>query len=378
MNINSFKDPQKTRLTIFYSILIMVIGAFLSFLFLAKTDSVSGAFIVGYFYAFLFGFTILFVQKFFIAKLKVFNPVQQWTLRTFIYTISLSAAYLAGLIFQSAILEPQVSFQKLIGERFWSSFVTFISSPFDLQFADSLAKEEFRALLIPFFGVIILIALFSLIGSFVEMRWQQNRQQQAVDRAELTALKAQIEPHFLFNALNTIASRIKENPEQAEQLLLKLSDILRYIFDNSAQDFIRIDDELSFLRKYIDLMQARFEQRLEVEWHQSLRNVDQKIPTLLFQPLIENALNHGWQKDSHRLKLVVSITENEKAIVFSVKDDGQGIEQNRLKTLPVKGHALANISDRLQLFYKSANLMKIDSEYKQGTEVNLTLPKGVT
>jgi LytS/YehU family sensor histidine kinase len=82
------------------------------------------------------------------------------------------------------------------------------------------------------------------------MRWQQNRQQQAVDKAELTALKAQIEPHFLFNSLNTIASEIKNDPDNAEQLILKLSDILRYLFDNSSRELISIEEEISFLKKY--------------------------------------------------------------------------------------------------------------------------------
>ena len=116
MRIISFNDLKKRAYILVYILLFLVFGAFLSFLFLSKTESLVKAFSVGYMYALLFGFTILLVQNMFVTKLKIFNPVQQWTLRTFIYTISLSAAYLAGLIFQSAVLEPQLSIQKLIGD----------------------------------------------------------------------------------------------------------------------------------------------------------------------------------------------------------------------------------------------------------------------
>ncbi len=367
---------KKRNSTILQFLSIIVIGGFLSFLFLAKTDSTVNALLIGYFYAIALVLILAIVQKTVIKKLDVFSPVQQWTLLSFIYMISISTAYLAGLLFQSAILKPNVTLTEFLGEKFWASFVSFISSPLDLEIANSLFKEEYRIALIPFFAVIILIGLVSLIGSYVEMRWQQNRQQQAIDKAELTALKAQIEPHFLFNSLNTIASEIKNAPEKAEQLIIKLSDILRYLFDNSSREMINIKEEISFLKKYADLIQARFDKKIQIRWHNSLHNEKVDVPVLMMQPLVENVLRHGWKENADPLTISISIEEKNQGIVFTVKDNGQGIEANRLQKLPVPGHALANIKDRLQLNYKKNDLLKIESEYGQGTTVSILLPVG--
>jgi signal transduction histidine kinase len=359
----------------FILIAIAVIGGFLSFLFLAITESTSDALLIGYFYAVTLVIVLSFVQRVVINKLQVFNPVQQWTLRTLIYIIAISAVYLSGLLFQLTILTPQISFGEILSEGFWSSFVAFISSPLDLKFSADFFREEFRAVLIPFFAIIILIGLVSIIGSYVQMRWQQNRQQQAIDRAELTALKAQIEPHFLFNSLNTIASWIKIEPKKAEQLIIKLSDILRYLFENTSREMVSIEEEINFLKKYLELMQARFDKRLHVHWHQALQDKSLKVPVFILQPIVENALRHGWMNDRDILKIEIIIEENEKGIFLSVHDNGQGMDIQRLKMLPIPGHALSNISNRLQLVYKKSDLLRINSTYEKGTMVSITIPK---
>lgn len=353
---------------------VVVIGGFLSFLFLIKTDSTFNALLIGYFYAISIVLILAIVQKSVIKKLEVFTSVQQWILRSFIYTIAFSTAYLVGLLFQLFVLKPNINLTELIGERFWTSFVSFISSPLDLEIADNFLKEEYRTFLLPFFAVIILIGLVSLTGSFVEMRWQHYKQQQAINKAELAALKAQIEPHFLFNALNTIASEIKKAPDKAEQLVIKLSDILRYLFDNSSREMIRIEEEINFLKKYTDLIRARFEEKISIIWQNSLQNDKIEIPALLLQPLVENSIRHGLKENSNLLTVKISLERTEQGILISVADDGQGIEEGRLNKLPVSGHALANIKERLYLNYKKDNLLHIESKYGQGTTVSIVLP----
>jgi signal transduction histidine kinase len=359
---------------IFPFLAIIVIGGFLSFIFLTKTDSTKDALLVGFFYALVFVIVLTIVQRMVVNKLTVFGSVQQWILRSFIYAISICTAYLAGLLFQSAMLKPDITLTEFIGETFWESFVSFISSPLDLAFVNSVFKEEYRIALIPFFAVIILIGLVSLIGSYVEMRWQQNRQQQVIDKAELTALKAQIEPHFLFNSLNTIASEIRNDADNAEQLIIKLSDILRYLFDNSSREMIRIEEEINFLKKYADLIQARFGNKIQITLHNSLKNGNPEVPVLLLQPLVENSIKHGRGENADVLKITIDIKESDDGILCKIKDNGQGIESNRLKKLPATGHALANINDRLHLNYKKSDLLKIDSEFGRGTTVSILIP----
>ena len=124
-------------------------------------------------------------------------------------------------------------------------------------------------------------------------------------------------------------------------------------------------------------MQARYDQKLQIDWHQQLSNVQMVVPSFLFQPIVENALRHGWRTDGRDLKLVISFKENSHMILFSVRDDGQGIAQNRIKKLPIPGHALSNIYDRLQLIYRRNDLLQINSTYEQGTTVSLQIPKGI-
>jgi len=354
---------------------IIVLGGFLSFIYLAQTTSASRAFLIGFFNAFLFVVVISAVQKFIISKLQVFNLVQQWTIRTFIYIISLSAVYISGLLFKSAVLAPDFSWRSLIGEKLWSGFVTFISSPFDLEFTDTATREEFRALLIPFFAVIILIGLVSLIGSYIDLRWQQSKQNLIQERAELTALRAQIEPHFLFNSLNTIASQINRDAKKAEQLILMLSDILRHMFDSSSKEMISLDKEIIFIKKYAALMQARFDPRLKFSWRISCQDKQVKIPALLLQPLVENAVRHGWKCDTDRLLVSIHIEESDNGhLCMTVKDNGEGVDALRLSQLPVSGHSLANIYARLRLLYNKNDLIRISSEAGKGTTVRIQLP----
>jgi hypothetical protein len=352
----------------------VILGGFLSFVFLATTGSTMNALLIGYFYSLSFVVTLVVVQKTVINKLDVFRPAAQWTLRSFVYMVSICAAYLAGLLFHTTVLRPEVNISEFIGDTFWSSFVSFMSSPLDLEFFNSIFTDEYRITLIPFFAVIILISLVSLVGSYVEMRWQHNKQQLAVDKAELTALKAQIEPHFLFNSLNTIASEIKNDADNAEELILKLSDILRYLFDNSAKELISIDEELSFLEKYGDLIQARFGDTIQFKWQNTLPDGNREIPALLLQPLIENSIRHGRKGTADVLKITIDLSENDQGLLLVVSDNGRGIEPNKLKKLPANGHALANIVERLNLHYKRNNLLTIESEYGKNTKVSLLMP----
>jgi signal transduction histidine kinase len=354
---------------------VLLVGAFLSFVLLAKTENIARAILTGYFYAVCVFIAIWLVQRLFTAKLSVFSVTQQWFLRAFLYTISISVAYLIGLVFQTIILLPFESLQEILIQHLWKGLVFIVSLPFNREASEPFLTPQSRNVLISFFAMMFLIGLVSLVGSYVEIRWQENRQRQAIERAELTALRAQIEPHFLFNSLNTIASLIRKNPPQAEKVLLQLSDILRFLFRNSSHESIDIKQEINFTRQYVSLLQARFEDHFQVDWRLSLQHEAQKVPALILQPVIENALRHGWPANGTLLKLAVSIMETERDITIVVVDNGTGITPEKLKQLPLPGHALENISDRLYLLFKKKDLLKITSREGAGTTVEITIPK---
>lgn len=357
---------------------VFLAGAFLSFVFLAQTPYAHQAILIGYFYALCLGAAIWLVHRLIISRLTVFSAPQQWLLKTLVYTIAISTAYLTGLVFQTVFLLPAESLSQFAFDHFWKALIFVATLPFSRETSEPILTSQSRSLLISFFAVLFLIGLVSMVGSFVELRWQESRRKQAVERAELTALRAQIEPHFLFNSLNTIASLIRKNPAQAEKVLLQLSDILRYLFQNSSRESIELSREIEFTRQYIALLQARFEKNLQVQWQQSLQHDSHYVPALLLQPVIENAVRHGWPENGAALRIDVNIAEREDDISVNIKDNGKGISPEKLKNLPLPGHALENISERLYLLFKKRDLLKITSSEGSGTMVEIIILKSET
>jgi LytS/YehU family sensor histidine kinase len=130
-----------------------------------------------------------------------------------------------------------------------------------------------------------------ILSLHLELAELAGAQQLAAD-AELDALRAQINPHFLFNTLNTIASRIRTDPEEARQLLLRLADFFRYAIRQHGQ-FADFAQEYAFVRTYVTLEQARFGDRLQVEYDVDPQVLGVEVPVLVIQPLVENAVKHG-------------------------------------------------------------------------------------
>ncbi len=353
---------------------VLLVGAFYAFLMMSKTTSLVKALMIGLVYAICFGSAFWLVFRFLGNKLDVFTTGQQWILRTLLYTIAFVTAYVTGLVFQTLVLLPASTLEDILTRQLWQGLVSLVTLPIQRGSFPSFFDLEFRAVLIPFFTVVFLIGLVSLVGSFVQIRWQEHQQQIALQQAELAALRAQIEPHFLFNSLNTIASHIRSDPERAEHLLIQLSRMLRYLFQNTSRETIPLEREIEFTRQYLELLQARFGENLKVRWNQSITSLSQPAPVLLIQPLLENAIQHGWADRAKPLHLGVGISETDQAIHISVEDDGKGISPERLSRLPISGHALENVSERLYLTFQKKGLLNIRSREGGGTIVTITIP----
>jgi signal transduction histidine kinase len=350
-------------------------GVFFSFLQLAQRESIADALLIGFFYSILLYFIISLVQKHVIIKITAFTSAQKWLLKTFIYTIAISFTYLAGLLFQTFLYYPYESIQEILTDKIWQGLIAFISSPLRLEVPGNIISGEVRSMIFIFFAMIILIAIVSVIASFIELRWREMKQKQAIDKAELTALRAQIEPHFLFNSLNTIVSLIKNDAQKAEDMLIHLSDILHYMFQNSGKEIIELKSEIAFTKKYLNLMHERFDKNLKHNWSQNIESYDLKVPVFLLQPIIENALRHGWHDRKNQLKIEIELLEFEHYISIKISDDGIGIHPQVLRQLPKHDHALGNIADRLNLLYKKKNLMQISSIFEKGTTIEIKILK---
>jgi len=199
--------------------------------------------------------------------------------------------------------------------------------------------------------------------------------------AELCALRAQINPHFLFNALTTIGYLIQTAPEKAFATLMKLTGLLRRVLKSSGE-FSVLKDEIELVESYLEIEQARFEERLrvEIDLPEELKNL--RVPALILQPLVENAVKHGISKIKFGGTVKISAKlESENAKVFlkiNVFDSGAGVNSDELAQNRQKGIGLKNIEQRLKSYYGDAARLKIESEIGKGTMAEIKFPVNFT
>ena len=247
---------------------------------------------------------------------------------------------------------------------------------------EKLEKERQQQLVIAIASGGLLIIL-----GFIGYRYQQNRsrkklEKQSIDKrlAELTALKAQINPHFLFNALNSIQSYILEGEQDiAEDYLIKYGKLMRMILDHSNDLLVPLDEELRLLQLYIELEQIRidggFDYQVDVDdvIDQSRTN----IPSMVIQPFLENAIWHGVSKLGGKgiIQLHVQLDASEELIRVTVQDNGEGFDTEEPRKDTSKGVNL--VKERLELLKEtknSASVIEIASEIRVGTKITLKLP----
>jgi LytS/YehU family sensor histidine kinase len=207
-----------------------------------------------------------------------------------------------------------------------------------------------------------------------------DHQAQLVAEAKLDALQAQINPHFLFNTLNTIGMFIRTKPEVASKLLQRFSAFLRHSLQSRGR-FITLEEEMGFVSNYLILEKARFREKLKI-----VKKIDKmllrcKIPVLSIQPLVENAIRHGLSNKEERgtVQIFVKLLECGN-IEIAVSDDGLGIHPDRLKRVLEPGFGsgsgvgLSNVHERLILLYGENSGLNIVSESGAGTEVSFRIP----
>ena len=192
--------------------------------------------------------------------------------------------------------------------------------------------------------------------------------------AQLAALRAQINPHFLFNGLNSIAQLIRTDPDKAEACVERLADLFRYILRRAEKEFVPLADELEMAQAYLDIERARFGERLRVETQVDPGSLHQLIPNLILQPLVENAVKHGLSRKMGAGTIRIAAAVRDGWLTITVGDDGLGMPGATLDRVYERGVGLRNLRDRLQRLYGAAHLPDIRSAPGGGTEVRLRLP----
>jgi two-component system, LytTR family, sensor kinase len=212
-------------------------------------------------------------------------------------------------------------------------------------------------------------------------RYEQKIQAQEFSKlaaeAQLRALRAQINPHFLFNALTTIGYLIQTAPEKAFSTLMKLTQLLRGILRSNAE-FSTLGEEIKLIENYLEIEKTRFEERLAVKIEVARDLQKMRVPALILQPLVENAIKHGISKAKSGGKVRISARlENENDAIFlklTVSDSGAGVDEIELAATRENGLGLNNIEQRLRSYYGKKASLKIKSETGKGTTAEIKFP----
>ena len=199
-------------------------------------------------------------------------------------------------------------------------------------------------------------------------------QQLSLNEARLAALSRQINPHFLFNTLNSVASLIRQDPEQARQVVYKLSKILRRLL-RQPENLTPLREELSFIDDYLAIEMVRFGEKLRFVREIDPATIDLLVPSMLLQPLVENSIRHGLASkvDGGTIRVRSRLTEGRLQIL--VEDDGVGIPEAKLAHLFEQGIGVSNVNERLKVLFGEDYKMWIDSRPGEGTSTGIDMPE---
>ena len=226
--------------------------------------------------------------------------------------------------------------------------------------------------------VMLVFALLTRNAQAQDARRRVKEAELARARAELRALRAQINPHFLFNALNTIRYFVRVDPQSARRLLLDLSELFQRALRSG--EFVPLEDEISYAKAYLGLEKARLDERLQIEWFIHTNTpLTHPVPTLVLQPIVENAVIHGIAPQSEGGRVRVSIAREGETLLLRVEDNGAGIPAEKLAALlspaqTTHSIGLKNVDARLRALYGSAYRLRIQSEAGQGARVEIRIP----
>jgi two-component system LytT family sensor kinase len=193
-------------------------------------------------------------------------------------------------------------------------------------------------------------------------------------QARLDALTSQINPHFLFNTLNSVSALIRTDPNQARAVVLKLSNILRRLL-RKHDNFSPLREELSFIEDYLSIEVMRFGDKLHFEREIDPRTLDMLVPSMLIQPLVENCIKHGLSSKVEGGTIRMRTRRTEARLHLTVEDDGVGIPESKLPTLLERGIGVSNVNERLKVLFGNEYRMYIDSQPGRGTRIEIEVPE---
>ena len=216
------------------------------------------------------------------------------------------------------------------------------------------------------------------IWNSVRIQIKLEEQERLLLQARMEALQNQINPHFLFNTLNSVSSLVRFDPDRARELIIKLANILRRLL-HSSDSFVPLREELEFIDNYLDIEVVRFgPDKLRVVKELDPASLDAMVPSMLLQPLIENSIKHGLSSKIDGGSIYLRSRFSGSNLIIEVEDDGVGMGAAQFLERPSglggTGIGMANVAERLKVLYADTARMTLDSRQGKGTLVRLRLP----
>jgi sensor histidine kinase YesM len=194
--------------------------------------------------------------------------------------------------------------------------------------------------------------------------------EKSLTQAKLRALQSQLNPHFLFNTLHTISALMHIDVEKADRMVAKLSDLLRYALDSTDEHEVALRDEIAFLKRYLEIEQTRFGDRLTVTMDIPADTWDARVPNLILQPIVENAIRHGIEPHSKPGKIHLSARRENSQLILEVRDNGMGLNPNKKR----EGIGTSNTRLRLQQLYGAKQTFTLENATEGGLLATIKLP----
>ncbi len=226
------------------------------------------------------------------------------------------------------------------------------------------------------YGLIVLLChSFGYYKRYRKGELKSSQLESMLAQAQLQSLKMQLHPHFLFNTLHSISALLHSDVEAARRMIVRLGDFLRLTLDNAGTQVVNVKQEIEFLKGYLEIEQIRFQDRLTVKVNVEPQALDIKVPNLILQPIVENAIRHGIAPRSAPGLIEIDVRRENGVLHMEVRDNGPGLPANQSSIKLFKGGlGLANTRARLDKLYGSAHRFELENNPAGGLTVTMEVP----
>jgi sensor histidine kinase YesM len=249
-------------------------------------------------------------------------------------------------------------------------------------FADPVIVKYLNTMYTQFFSMGV-TGYIALAGWFYFLQFQKYSKEQAVREAnlqklsreaELKALKAQINPHFLFNTLNSINALVIKDPKKTREMINRLANMLRYVLDSSESDFVTLQQEMEFVEDYLTIEKTRLGEKLQFHMDVDKKLLEIQVPPIILQPLVENAIKHGVAKHTSEGSVKINVKAENGNIKYQVTDSGGGLSPSIKELNENQGLGLMNIRERLKCLFNEDFSFNLKNNTPSGVIATIVFP----